>query len=67
MLIDVFELLTTSRESVTSNVEAIAARRDFLIAGVDFQTAIIGGRTAGGGEEGVYAAPASAAADGGGH
>ena len=53
MLVDVFDLLTTSRESVPSNVEAINARRDFFIAGVDLQTAIIGGGTGGGGEEGV--------------
>lgn len=43
MLIDVFELLTTARESIASNVGAIAAKRDFFIATVDFQTAIIGG------------------------
>lgn len=43
MLIDVFELLTTARESITTNVAAIAAKRDFFIATVDFQTAIIGG------------------------
>ncbi len=43
MLIDVFELLTTARENIASNVAAIAARRDFFIAAVHFQTAIIGG------------------------
>ena len=43
MLIDVFELLTTVRESIDSNVAAIAAQRDFFIASVDFQTAIVGG------------------------
>ncbi|HWJ76070.1 MAG TPA: TolC family protein [Kaistia sp.] len=43
MLIDVFELLTTAREGIESNVAAIEARRDFFLASVDFQTAIIGG------------------------
>lgn len=43
MLIDEFELLTTLRESIDSNIQAIAAQRDFFIASVDFQTAIIGG------------------------
>ncbi|OYX15573.1 MAG: copper resistance protein [Rhizobiales bacterium 32-66-8] len=49
MLIDVFELLTTERESIDSTVSAIGAQRDFFLAEVDFQTAIIGGG-AGGGE-----------------
>jgi outer membrane protein TolC len=48
MLIDVFELLTTARERITSTMAAIEARRDFLLAEVDFQTAIIGGGTTGG-------------------
>jgi outer membrane protein TolC len=48
MLIDVFELLTTARERIASTMAAIEARRDFLLAEVDFQTAIIGGGTAGG-------------------
>ncbi|CAL8978580.1 hypothetical protein RHODGE_RHODGE_02212 [Rhodoplanes serenus] len=48
MLIDVFELLTTARESIQSNVAAIAAKRDFFIAGIDFQCAIIGGGVSGG-------------------
>jgi len=50
MLIDVFDLLTTSRESINSNVAAIEAKRDFFLASVDFQTTIIGGF--GGGTEG---------------
>lgn len=50
MLIDVFELLTTARESITTNVAAIVAKRDFFIATVDFQTAIIGGGTGSSGE-----------------
>jgi outer membrane protein TolC len=43
MLIDVFDLLTTSRESILANVAAITAKRDYFIASVDFQAATIGG------------------------
>lgn len=65
MLIDVFELLTTAQESINSNVAAIAAKRDFFIAAVDFETAIIGGGgSSGGASEGPVVA---AAAEGGGH
>jgi outer membrane protein TolC len=71
MLIDVFDLLTTTRETITSNIEAIEAKRDFLIASVDFQTAIIGGgdgsgRSEGEGGEGGGDAT-TAAAEGRGH
>ncbi|GLK77644.1 copper tolerance protein [Methylopila jiangsuensis] len=48
MLVDAFELLTNARENVASNVAAIRAKRDFFIADVDFQAALIGG---GGAEE----------------
>ncbi len=51
MLIDVFDLLTTSRESINSNVAAIEAKRDFFLASVDFQTTIIGGFGGGSGGE----------------
>ncbi|HEX2889621.1 TolC family protein [Vineibacter terrae] len=61
MLIDVFELLTTVRESIASSMAAIEARRDFLLADVDFQTAIIGGG-AGSGGSGESAAPAATSA-----
>jgi outer membrane protein TolC len=62
MLIDVFDLLTTARESITTNIAAITAKRDFLIAGVDFQTAVIGGGSgAAGGDEPSVATAASAA------
>jgi outer membrane protein TolC len=43
MLVDAFELLTEARETVASNVAAIRAKRDFLLADVDFQAALIGG------------------------
>jgi outer membrane protein TolC len=68
MLIDVFDLLTTTRETVTSNIEAISANRDFLIASVDFQTSIIGGGEEIGGGEGDGPGEATTAqAEGGGH
>jgi outer membrane protein TolC len=63
MLIDVFELLTTAQESIDSNIAAIAAKRDFFIASVDFEAAIIGGGQAGSTGEG----PVMAAATEGGH
>ena len=50
MLIDVFELLTTTREGIETNVAAIEAQRDVFLAGVDFQSAIIGGGVGGGDE-----------------
>ncbi len=59
MLIDVFELLTTARERITSTMAAIEARRDFLLTEVDFQTAIIGGGTGGGEGRGGTAAPSA--------
>ncbi|MGA0531207.1 TolC family protein [Hansschlegelia sp. KR7-227] len=43
MLVDAFELLTNARETVAANVAAIRAKRDFLLADVDFQAALIGG------------------------
>ncbi|MFC3694612.1 TolC family protein [Chenggangzhangella methanolivorans] len=46
MLVDAFELLTNARENVASNVAAIRAKRDFFLADVDFQAALIGGGTA---------------------
>lgn len=51
MLIDVFDLLTASRESINSNVAAIEAKRDFFLAAVDFETTIIGGFGGGSGGE----------------
>ncbi|WP_306891839.1 TolC family protein [Ancylobacter amanitiformis] len=48
MLIDVFELLTTARESIETNIAAISTKRDFFIAAVDFETAIIGGGSSSG-------------------
>lgn len=46
MLVDAFELLTNARENVAANVAGIRAKRDFFIADVDFQAALIGGGSA---------------------
>ena len=59
MLIDVFDLLTTARESIASNVAAIEAKRDFFLAEVDFQVSILGGGGGGGGAGGEAAAAAA--------
>lgn len=60
MLTDVFELLTTAQENADSNVAAIEAKRDFFLATVDFQFAILGGGSAGASETTtVAAAPAA--------
>ncbi len=65
MLIDVFELLTTTRESIDSNIAAIDAKRDFFLAKVNFEHAIIGGGgNASGASEPTVTAEAPA---GGGH
>jgi outer membrane protein TolC len=62
MLIDAFELLTTARESIANNMAAIEARRDFFLAQIDFQSALIGGGTGVEGE-GIGAMSAAAAGD----
>lgn len=45
MLVDVFDLLTTTSETAEANVAAIEAKRNFFLATVDFQAAILGGGT----------------------
>lgn len=45
MLTDVFELLTTAQENADSNLGAIDAKRDFFLASVEFQSALLGGGT----------------------
>lgn len=61
MIRDLFELLADARARILANVQAIEARRDFWLASVDLQTAIVGGR--GGGE--ASPAPRPVAAGGG--
>jgi outer membrane protein TolC len=67
MLIDVLNLLNTERETIDSNVAAIEAKRDFFIAEVDFQAALIGGGGSGGGSGAESGGAAAAVADAGGH
>lgn len=64
MLIDVFDLLVSARESIDSNIAAIEAKRDFFLSEVDLQTAVIGGGAARAVGETAEASPESAA---GGH
>jgi outer membrane protein TolC len=66
MLIDISDLLTTERDSILSNIAATEAKRDFFLASVDFQMAIIGG-LGGGGGEGEAATMAAAEGGEGGH
>lgn len=62
MLTDVFALLTTAQENAESNIAAIEAKRDFFLATVDFQSAILGGGSSGGSEMTMAeAAPAGGA------
>jgi outer membrane protein TolC len=67
MLIDVLDLLNTERETIDSNIAAIESKRDFFIAEVDFQTALIGGGGAGAGGSDADAEGSAAVADAGGH
>ena len=59
---DLFALLAEARARITANIQALDARRDFWLASVDLQAAIIGGR--GGGE--VAEMPSTTVAIGGG-
>ena len=63
MLVDVFDLLASARDSILSNIAAIDARRDFFLAEVDFQAATIGG---GGDREEESSRPVSVAEAAGG-
>lgn len=44
MILDLFQLLAEARARITANIQAVDARRDFWVAGVDLHAAIIGGR-----------------------
>jgi outer membrane protein TolC len=65
MLIDVFDLLTTVRESIASNIAAIDAKRAFFLASIDFQAALIGGGAPA--AEDAKGTAMTAAAESGGH
>ncbi len=58
MLTDLFALLTDARARISANVQANEARRDFWLAAVDLDAAIVGGGTAGGTPEASFAAAA---------
>src|SRR5262245_52705571 len=47
MIKDVFSLLADARARILANVQAIDAQRDFWLASVDLQTAIVGGGATG--------------------
>lgn len=63
MLTDVFDLLTTAQENADSNIAAIEAKRNFFLATVDFQSAILGGGSSGGPEMTTAAASPAAGAE----
>lgn len=44
MILDLFQLLAEARARIAANIQAVEARRDFWVAGVDLHAAIIGGR-----------------------
>jgi outer membrane protein TolC len=67
MLSDLFELLQDQRARISTNVAAIEARRDFLLAGVDLDTALLGGGGMNGMSGGAAMRTAAAADAGGGH
>jgi outer membrane protein TolC len=69
MLIDQFELLEAARDQIASVSEAIDARRDFWLADVGLQAALIGGRGDEGGDAAAEdeAAVGEGGAEGGGH
>jgi hypothetical protein len=65
MITDVFVLLQDARARITSNVAAIEARRDYFIARVDLEAAMLSGKPAGVSMQ--AAAPEAAPTHGGGH
>jgi outer membrane protein TolC len=67
MLADLFELIQDSRARIQSNVEAIGAERDFWVASVDLDAAILGGGGAPAALGGGGASGAAADGGGGGH
>jgi len=67
MIKDVFSLLADARARILANVQAIDAQRDFWLATVDLQTAIIGGGGAGGGTAEAPRSATAGAAEPAGH
>ncbi len=60
MQIDVFALLSESRERVAATVAAIEAQRDFWLADTNLKSAVLGGHAASGPAIATSTAPASA-------
>lgn len=60
MQIDVFALLTDSRERIASTVTAIEAQRDFWLADTNLKSAVLGGHAAAGPASSASTAAASA-------
>jgi outer membrane protein TolC len=65
MIADPSELLVDARNRIASNSAAIEAKRDYWLAVVNLQTAVIGGGAGAGGEEGGATAAAPQAEAGG--
>ena len=66
MLSDLFGLLTDARARITANVQSIEAKRDFWLADVELQAALIGGGASGEDKSGgLSMAPASGNRSGG--
>jgi outer membrane protein TolC len=64
MMIDVFALLIEARQRVVSTASGVEAQRDFWLASVDLDAAILGGGMGAGGREGSVLSSASGGADG---
>jgi outer membrane protein TolC len=60
MMIDVFGLLTEARERIASTTQGVEAERDFWLAAVDLDAAVLGGGMSPNPGEGVSSAPDSA-------
>lgn len=61
MLIDVFALVTESRQLITANVNGIEAKRDFWLAHTDLSVAVLGGGNIGSKGDSFLAAKAALA------
>jgi outer membrane protein TolC len=64
MMIDVFGLLTEARQRIVSTTNAVEAERDFWLAAVDLDAAILGGGMSAKSGEGSSMSSAPAGADG---
>ncbi|MGD9715091.1 MAG: TolC family protein, partial [Thermomicrobiales bacterium] len=67
MLSDLFELLQDQRARITTNIAAIEAHRDFLLASIDLDTALLGGGGIAATSGGLAMNATAASETGGGH